>query len=186
MQAIELLLGRSSNPKLTEPAPDEETLKLAFEAAARAPDHAGLKPARMYVIRGDARMNLGDLMAETVRRKNPAATSEELDKVRHKALRAPLIIAVGAVLEPHPKVPAIEQLLAAGTAAHALLYALHARGFAGIWRTGDSAYDPAVRRAFGLREQDALLGFIYAGTAKQPPPNFSRPVVAEFVREWTG
>jgi nitroreductase len=186
MQAIELLLGRSSNPKLTEPEPDAETLKLAFEAAARAPDHAGLKPWRMYVVRGDARIKLGNLMAETVRRKNAAATDQELEKVRHKALRAPLIIVVGAVVEPNPKVPAIEQLLASGAAAHAVLYALQARGFSGIWRTGDSAYDPVVKQAFGLREQDALVGFIYSGTAKQPPPSFNRAVPLEFVREWNG
>jgi nitroreductase len=186
MQAIELLLGRTSNGKLSEPEPDGETLRLAFEAATRAPDHAGLHPWRMYVVRADARTKLGNLMAECTAGRNPAADSDELDKVRKKALRAPMIIVVGAVLEPHPKVPQVEQLLAAGAAAHALLYVLQARGYAGIWRTGDFAYDPIVKKAFGLREQDALVGFIYTGTAKQPAPSSIRAVPAEFVREWSG
>src|ERR1700742_2620347 len=143
MDAIELLINRASNGKLTEPAPDSESLRVAFEAAARAPDHQGLHPVRVRVIRGAAREQLGQLMADSVARKNPQASSEELEKTKGKALRAPMILAVGAAVKPHPKVPAIEQTLTAGAAAHAILLALQARGFAGIWRTGGPAYEPA-------------------------------------------
>jgi nitroreductase len=184
MDAIELLTTRTSNGKLTEPAPDLETLRLAYIAASRAPDHKALRPYRVFEVRGDARLRLGELMAATEQRKRPAATSDELDRTRGKALRAPLILVVAAVIEANAKVPAVEQLLAAGNAAHAILYVLQARGFAAIWRTGDSAYDLEVKRAFGLREQDAIVGFIYAGTAKQPAPDSVHPVPASFVREW--
>jgi nitroreductase len=186
MEAIELLTTRASNSKLSDPEPDAETLRLAFEAASRAPDHQNLKPWRVYVVRGQARTELGELMAATVRRKQPSASSDELDKVRRKALRAPLILVVAAVVEPHPKLPAVEQLLAAGAAAHAILLTLQARQYAGVWRTGDSAYDPDFKQAFGLREQDAIVGFLYTGTAKLPPGNFDRPGPDTFVREWTG
>jgi nitroreductase len=184
MDAIELLTTRTSNGKLTEPAPDAETLRLAYIAASRAPDHKALRPYRVFEVRGDARLRLGDLMAETEKRNRPAATSDELDRTRGKALRAPLILVVAAVVEAHPKVPAVEQLLATGNAAHAILYTLQARGFAAIWRTGDSAYDREVKEAFGLREQDAIVGFIYAGTAKQLAPDSVRPVPEAFVQEW--
>src|SRR5687768_4861849 len=56
MDAIELLLTRASNGKLTEPAPDPETLRIALGAAVRAPDHAGLQPFRFCVVRGEARV----------------------------------------------------------------------------------------------------------------------------------
>jgi len=184
MDAIELLTTRCSNGKLTEPAPDPESLRLAYAAAARAPDHQSLRPLRVFTLRGPARERLGELMAESLRRKQPAASSDELAKTRAKALRAPLILVVAAVLEPHPKVPFVEQQLSAGAAAYALLLSLQARGFSAIWRTGDSAYDPEVKAAFSLRPQDALIGFIYAGTAKQPAPDFSRPVPESFVHEW--
>lgn len=184
MNAIELLTTRTSNGKLTEPAPDLETLRLAYLAATRAPDHKALRPYRVFEVRGDARLRLGELMAATEKRNRPAATSDELDRTRSKALRAPLILVVAAVVEAHPKVPAIEQLLAAGNAAHAILYVLQACGFGAIWRTGDSAYDIHVKQAFGLREQDAIIGFIYAGTVKQPAPDSVRPVPEAFVRVW--
>jgi nitroreductase len=184
MDAIQLLISRTSNGKLTEPAPDSETLRLAYEAAARAPDHQALRPTRVFVVRGEARLRLGELMAASEMRKRPAATSDELERVRGKALRAPLILVVAAVVEPHPKVPAIEQVLSAGSAAHAMLYTLQARGFAGLWRTGDFAYDRELKREFGLREQDAIVGFIYAGTAKQLAPDSARPVPGTFVHDW--
>jgi nitroreductase len=185
MDAIELLRNRASNGKLTEPAPDDETLRIAFEAAARAPDHAGLRPWRMHVIRGSARERLGTLMADALQRNQPQASAEELAKAKGKALRAPLIIAVGAIIKPHPKVPEIEQVLASGAAAHAVLLALQARGFAAIWRTGAPVYDALVKQAFGYGSTDKLIGFIYAGTPKQEPASIPRPSPSEFVSEWS-
>lgn len=184
MDAIQLLISRTSNGKLTGPAPDSETLRLAYEAAARAPDHQALRPTRMFEVRGEARVRLGELMAASEKRRRPAATTDELERTRSKALRAPLILVVAAVVEPNPKVPSVEQVLSAGMAAHAVLYAIQARGFAGILRTGDFAYDAEVKRAFGLREQDAIVGFIYAGTASQPAPNSVHPVPSAFVQDW--
>jgi nitroreductase len=184
MDAIELLTTRASNGKLTDPAPDAETLQLAFTAAARAPDHQALRPWRVFVVRGAARDRLGELMAESVRRVNPDIGAEELAKIKGKAFRAPMVLVVAAIVQPNPKVPAIEQVLSTGTAAHALLLALQARGFSSIWRTGGFAYDPEFKRAFGLRPEDAIVGFIYTGTAKQPAPDSNRPVPEAFVREW--
>jgi nitroreductase len=186
MDGIELLTTRASNGKLTEPAPDSTSLQLAFEAATHAPDHACLRPWRVRLVRGTAREQLGELMAAVVLRQNPAASAEQLEQVKAKALRAPLILVVGAVLKPHAKVPEIEQILAAGAAAHAILLTLHARGYAGIWRTGAAAYDTAVKRALGFAASDAIVGFIYAGTAKQPAPNIARAVAEDLVSEWTG
>lgn len=186
MNAIELLTTRASQGKLTEPAPDEETLRIALEAAARAPDHAALHPLRVHFVRGAARERLGELMAQAAQREQPQASAEDLAKVRTKALRAPLIIVVSALVRPHVKVPALEQMLTAGAAAHAILLALHARGFAGIWRTGGAAYDPQLKRAFGLGDDDALVGFIYAGTAAAPAPRIHRATPDEFAAEWSG
>jgi nitroreductase len=89
MDAFELLRTRASNGKLTEPAPDAESLRFALEAAARAPDHQTLRPWRVHLVRGEARDKLGALMADAARKSNPNITPEELAKTRAKALRAP-------------------------------------------------------------------------------------------------
>ena len=165
MQAIDALLKRRSAKILTEPAPDDGALELLLECAARAPDHGRLRPWRFIVIRGAARERLGALMAEQLRRKQPSASDEALQRERQKALRAPLIIVVAAVCIATAKVPAIEQVLAAGAAAQNMMLAAMALGFGAMWKTGDAAYDETVKVALGLEARDAIVGFLYLGTA---------------------
>jgi len=186
MDAIELLTTRSSNGKLTDPQPDEETVSLAVDAALRAPDHASLRPWRLQMVRGDARARLGDVFAEALAKREPDATQQDLDKARGKPLRAPLIIVVSTRHVEHPKVPAIEQVLSAGAAAQNILLVLQARGFAGLWRTGPPTYDAHVRAALGLAADDQIVGFIYAGTPARPAPDIRRPSSADHVQEWSG
>jgi len=186
MDATELLLTRSSNGKLTEPAPDPETLRIALEAAVRAPDHQSLQPFRFLLVRGEARVRLGEVFASTQQQRDPNGPIEKVEKARKNPLRAPLLIVVAAKLQAHPKVPELEQLISAGAAAHAILLSLHARGYAGIWRTGDAAYDANVKVALGLSASDAIVGFIYCGTANAPTPQLKRAAPESITTEWTG
>lgn len=186
MDAIELLTSRASIGKLAEPAPDDETLRLAFEAALRAPDHAALRPWRFHVIRGEARARLGGVFREALAARRPDCSEAELAKAAGKPLRAPALIVVSALVREHPKAPVVEQLLSAGAAAQNILLMLHARGYAAIWRTGDPAYDPHVKRALGLGDHDAIVGFLYAGTPTVSVPNVKRPPLDDHVVEWHG
>lgn len=173
MQAIDALLRRRSAKTLTDPAPDEGALELLLECGSRAPDHGRLRPWRFIVIRGAARERLGELMADLVRRKQPAASAETLQRERQKPLRAPLIIAVAAACDAAAKVPPIEQILAAGAAAQNMMLAATALGFGAMWKTGEAAYDDTVKAALGLAASDAIVGFLYLGTAPPeavPPP----------------
>ena len=185
MDAIELLLSRASQGKLRDPAPSDEALWRALSAAVRAPDHALLRPWRFQLIRGDARARFGEVLREALLRRNPNASAAELDKAQRKPLRAPLLIVVSSHVRPHPKAPEIEQVLSAGAAAQNILLALHAQGFAGMWRTGEPAYDAFVKRALGLRDTDAIVGFLYAGTPAAPFPSIERPDPRAYVQDWT-
>lgn len=184
MEATELLARRASNGKLTDPAPDDATLDAILEAALRAPDHAAIRPWKLLVLRGESRARLGEIFADTARARAPEMGDEAIERERRKPLRAPLMIVVAAVPTPHPKAPEIEQILSAGAVAHGILLGLQARGFAGMWRTGPAAYDPAVKRALGLREEDHLVAFLYAGTAAVELPEMRRPTVADHVERW--
>lgn len=165
MQAIDALLKRRSAKTLAEPAPDDGALELLLECASRAPDHGRLRPWRFIVIRGAARERLGDLMADQLRRKQPGASSEALQRERQKPLRAPLIIVVAAVCNATARIPPIEQILAAGAAAQNIMLAAPALGFGAMWKTGDAAYDDTVKVALGLVAEDSIVGFLYLGTA---------------------
>lgn len=186
MDAMELLRTRASNGKLDAPAPDEATLNEILEAALRAPDHAALRPWRILVLRGEAREALGEVFARAALAREPGLDEEKLARNRRKPLRAPLLLVVAATPVAHPKAPEIEQVLSAGALAHGILLGLQAKGYAGMWRTGAPAYDPQVKEALGLRGEDHIVAFLYAGTPTTPAPEMARPTVATHVELWRG
>jgi nitroreductase len=193
MDALQALLTRSSPARLKEPAPNGAVLQSILDAAMRAPDHGRLRPWRFLVLRGEARARFGELMAESLKRRDPTATPPLLDKERAKPLRAPLIVVVAAEIVEGHKIPAVEQLLAAGAAAQNLQLAAHALGFGTVWRTGAPAYDPFVKQALGFKPADAIIGFMYLGTPDAPQDVSAAPAQAkpgptpaQFIRDWNG
>ena len=169
MDPLTLLHSRNSVPQLTEPGPNDAQLEAMLKAAVRAPDHARLRPWRFLTITGDARQQLGELYAEAAAQRQAeqqgeVMSDEERAKLAAKALRAPLIIVVIATLSEHPKVPEVEQLLSAGSAAQNILLAAHAQGFGAIWRTGANAFDRRVLDGLGLADNERLVGYLYIGS----------------------
>jgi nitroreductase len=186
MNALEVLHTRESAAKLQEPGPDDAALKAILQAAVRAPDHGRLRPWRFVAIRGEALGRFGDVLAQTLQARMPQATPDMLDRERAKALRAPLIVAVAARVQPGGKIPEIEQVLSSGAAAQNIMLAAHALGYGAMWKTGDPAYDPRVKKALGLEEGDAIVAFIYLGTPTGGPRPLPRPTAEEFLTEWRG
>jgi nitroreductase len=185
MQAIDALLTRRSARALTEPAPDAQALELIFASAARAPDHGRLRPWRFIVVRGDGRERFGTLLAEHLRATHPNTAPESLQRERQKAFRAPMIVVVAAHYSAGGKIPPVEQLLAAGAAAHAMMLAADALGFAAMWKTGGAAYAVAMKRALGLEAEDAIVGFMYLGTEAGERAPVPRSEWRDLVREFT-
>ena len=69
MKTLEALLTRISNPHLSEPHPSSENMKLVFQAALRAPDHAWLRPWRFIEITGEGRKKLGEAFIRSAKKK---------------------------------------------------------------------------------------------------------------------
>ena len=186
MEAMELLRTRYSASKLGAPPPSKEAVEAMLEAAAHAPDHGRLQPWRLILIEGDARRALGEILAESLARRNPGAGHEVLARERAKAVRAPLIVVVATRCDRSAKIPVVEQIIAAGCAAHSLMLAAFAQDLGAFWRTGEAAYDEAVKAAFDIGSDDRIIGFIYVGIDMGGVPSRTRPVVHEFAQRWTG
>jgi len=184
MEALEALTSRRSPAQFTEPAPADAELEAILKAAMRAPDHGKLKPWRFILLRGDARKRFGDVMAEAMKRREPEAPANMIEREREKPLRAPLIVVLAAALKEGHKIPVVEQLLAAGAAAQNVMLAAHALGFGAAWKTGAPAYDNYVKEALGLAPSDAIVGFLYLGTAAAAPAALPPSELANFVRAW--
>ncbi len=188
MHAIDALTSRSSAIRLTGPEPSQADLDTMLAAAARAPDHGRLRPWKFILVRGAARERLGDVLADTLRRRDPSTRESALSRERAKPLRAPLIVVVAASVTPdHPKIPEIEQVLSAGCAAQNIMLAAHALGYGAMWKTGAPSYDSGVKAALGLATADHIVGFLYVGTIDgETPDDVGRPHHGEFVSDWSG
>lgn len=160
---LQLLQQRSSTPHLQGPAPSLQQLDAMLAAAARAPDHAQLKPWRFMLIQDEGLQALGELYAKATAAQGNA-TPEQLAKARSMPLRAPMILVLVACLQEHPKVPEQEQWITAGCAGHAILLAAQAMELGAFWRTGPLAKSALVQQGLGLAANERIAGFIYLGT----------------------
>ena len=180
MDALELLVNRRSASRLTDPAPAGEQLENILRAGLRAPDHGTLQPWRFFIIVDEGRERFSQLLEKGA----VAAGGDEkaIEKARSAPFRAPLIIAVVARCEDHPKVPKWEQEMSAGCAVMAMQMAAVAQGFNGIWRSGALTESPVVREGFACREQDKIVAFLYLGTPQlKASTTIALPDTAPFV-----
>jgi nitroreductase len=182
MQALELLLNRMSQPRLQKPAPSEQELQNIIHAAMRVPDHASLTPWKFIVCQEAGLSRLGDVFEQAALEEQ--LSEKEVQRAPQLAQRAPLIIAVIARYQEHEKVPWVEQVASASCAAYAMQLAAKSQGYDNVWRTGVYAQSKVVKDAFGLKEQDEIVGFLYIGTSNADP--ISRPSKSsfDFVEHW--
>jgi len=157
------LHNRTSSPRLSGDVPSAEVLEGLFQAALRAPDHAKLRPWRFLLVSGSDRNILGDLFAKAKLEDNPELSNLELEKIRSKPLRAPLVLVAIASIQTHPKVPEIEQVLSTGAAVQNLLLAAYASNVGAMWRTGSMAFHATVMTGLGLDSNEQIVGFVYIG-----------------------
>lgn len=161
------LLSRHSlgGKHLDEPGPDDAALARMVQVALRAPDHAGLVPWRLAVVRGEARARLGALFADAARDagKDEAAAALDVERAR----QVPVTLALIARIDlGHPQVPAHEQWIAVGGALANLMNAAHLLGYAGKMLSGHKARHPRVQAAF-CGPGETLVGWITLGSARR-------------------
>ncbi len=187
MQPLEFLRARRSTPSrlLAEPGPDDAQLRQMLECAVRVPDHGNLTPWRLLLMRGHARLELGDFIAGLSARRRPEET-KAIEKDRLRFSYAPLVIVVIASMHPAHKVPEQEQLLSAGAVCLTLLQAADALGFGAQWLTGWAAYDAEVSARLGVQAPtERIVGFIHVGTARERIAERERPPLSACVSEFS-
>lgn len=183
MDALELLLNRRSASRLAEPAPAGDVLDNIIRAGMRAPDHGALQPWRFVIIEGEGRTRFSELLHQSAL--EAGLDEKGIEKARQAPFRAPMIITVLAWCDTQTKVPRWEQVVSAGCAVQAMQMAALAQGFNGVWRTGLWTTATAVKQAFGCREQDEIVGFLYLGTPQlKAATTFLAPDTEPFVRHF--
>jgi nitroreductase len=185
---MDVIRGRRSVGKVRPELPPREAIETILEAATWAPCHHVTEPWRFVVVAGNARDGLGEVMARSkvermIRQGKPI--EGEFERARAKALRAPVIIVVAVVPESGPKVVEIEEIEAGAAAVQNMLLAAHALDLAAMWRTGDPAYDPAVKTCLGFPSEAHIIGFVYLGYPDTTPTR-ARHTPHQAVATWLG
>jgi nitroreductase len=181
--ALELLKTRRSvKPReMTGPGPSPAELETILTIGARVPDHGKLAPWRFIIFEGDARLRAGDVIAGVFAKKNPSASSADIEVEKRRLTDAPLVIGVVSLTKPHPKVPPWEQELSAGASSMNIVTAATALGYGACWLTGWFAFDRDVLDGLGLKADEKLAGFIHIGRVTKPSEDRPRPVLSDIV-----
>jgi nitroreductase len=152
-----------------------ELIEKVLAAGAQAPNHYKVRPWQFSVLTDGARERLGEVMAQSLHKRNPEANDEALSKERHKPMRAPVLIGVGVHRPGLAKVLDIENIVAVSSAMQNMQLAAHALGLASMIRTGEPVNDPHVKDFLGLAHDQHLLGFIYIGYSAEELKATERP-----------
>lgn len=188
MDVFEAIKTRRSNGLISNDPVPKELIERILEAGTWAPSHFRTEPWKFFVLQGDSRMRLGEVLADIAEKTMDNPTSETNRKKREKTLekpfRAPVIITVA--VEPNvnsEKVILLEEYGAVYAAIQNMLLAAQALGLGGYWRTGKPTYDPLMNRLFRLSEKGEVLGFLYFGYPKKEMPAGKRKSINE-VTTW--
>ncbi len=163
MDALKNILNRVSARELAQPYPSNDEMKLIYQAALRAPDHAWLRPSSFIEVKDEGLDKLSKIFHEYALTLD-GLSEEIINKYKNAPYRAPMIIILVSSFKEHPKVPAIEQKLSTATAAQNISLALNAMKYSCIWRTGKLAFNKTIQEKLGLSTNQEILGYLYIGT----------------------
>ncbi len=191
MTVFDTIKRRRSIGKMTEQRPTQEHIAQILEAATHAPNHYRVEPWRFFVLTGQARNELGAIMAESlaVRLEETvsAKAQAQLSQERQKPLSSPVLIIVASEHPTQPNVVDIENIAATAAAVENMLLVAEELKLAAKWRTGNAAYDPNVKQWLGLSAEDHIIAMLYLGYPDPAIPQTERhPQPVETKTRWLG
>ena len=175
MDVFEAIHNRHSQKKVKQDPVPRELIEKILSAGVQAPNHYKVRPWRFVVLMGNARDQLGEVMAASLLEQHPDFPQAAFDKARTTPLQAPVIIAVGADKPTEAKVLEMENICAVAAACQNILLAAHASGLGAKWRTGEWARDSRVKEFLGFAPDQHLIAFLYIGYPEFVGPYEPRP-----------
>ena len=163
---------------------NEVDLDDILSCGIRVPDHGALNPWELIVIKGKAKLRIGnDILAEEYQLNNPDASEDEINYERSRLCRASVVIAVLFKPVLHPKIPFWEMQLSSGAVCSNLLVAAQSLGYAAQWLTEWYAYNGSmIKELGGNPNTDKIAGFIYIGDKDKIPVERRRPSREKVIR----
>ena len=162
---------------LTNPVPSHTDYLEALSAALAAPNHLRDNQCRIVLINN--REKLADFFEAGAL--NRGATSEEAQKSRSKALKAPELLAMIVKIEQdNTRVPIYEQWMTAGAFLMQFINVLENKGFSLKVVSGSSTEYPDVIKAL-CRKDEKVACWNMVGTASETPERAKRANPADIL-----
>lgn len=184
MNIHEAIKTRRSIPLVSDKEVSKELIEQIIESAIYAPNHHRTEPWRFFVLTGDGRKKLGNVLGEIIAARQEDPLSEESQKkikrVQKNPLRSPVVITVAVEPSNADKVILKEEFAAVSSAIQNMLLTAHALGLGAIWRSGAICYERKVSDLFNLSENGEVAGFIYIGYPEIEPKPISRTDAKQF------
>lgn len=157
---------------------DDATLDELFALASWAPCHKRTWPWRFCVVRKDARLELGEVIAAAMERHGDEP--HRVQKARTKYARTPVVVVVGSAPGDTPNRTA-ENRDATAAAMQNFLLAASARGVATYWGSCPSGANDDVVAFCDFEPDTTVMSLTYVGWAtdeavapERPAPTVTR------------
>lgn len=164
---------------MAAPAPSADELQSLIALAARVPDHGKLAPWRFIILQDEGKAAFAEQLEALARSRGDTRAAAKLAKLK----TPPLGVAVVSSPKAH-EIPEWEQILSSAAVCTTLLYAAQAMGYGANWITDWYAYDQEAKAVLGLTPEEQVAGFVFMGTAKEPPLERERPDPTALTTVW--
>ena len=180
MTVIEAIRNRRSTKKFTTTPVTRDQVETLLELAVLAPNHRMSAPWRFLVLGPDARAGYGQALGVRKARRieDPEAARAVRERTVADAVGAPLMIAVAQVLSPNPEIME-EDYAAIWMAIQNLLLGAVGLGLGTHVRTGAVFGDQAVREAWGVADDERVVGVVLMGEPDGAPESKARVPASE-------
>ncbi|AKG74703.1 nitroreductase family protein [Salinicoccus halodurans] len=178
MNVSEAIRQRRSLGRVKDTPVDREKIETMLESAVWAPNHHRTEPWKFFVLSGEGRNPLSRVLKEVAHGRVEDPESEEgqkrIEKISRKPFAAPTVIVVALSPSDNPKAIYIEDVCAVAAATQNMLLTAHELGLGAIWRSGPIYNTPEVKALFDLREDEEILGLVFAGEPDMTKDNIKR------------
>ncbi len=169
----DVIRGRRTSMKVDlERNVDDEVLDDLFELASWAPCHKRTWPWEFCVVRGDARLELGRVVADSMQRHGDEP--HRVGKARTKYARTPVVVVVGCTPGDSPNRTA-ENRDATAAALQNFMLGASARGLATYWGSCPKGANDDVARFCGFTAGAHVMSLTYVGWASEEVVAPERP-----------
>ncbi|MEY2995258.1 MAG: hypothetical protein RLZZ39_83 [Actinomycetota bacterium] len=151
---------------------DDAILGELFDLASWAPCHKRTWPWEFCVVRGDARLELGQVVSDAMQRNGDDA--QRVEKARTKYARTPVIVVVGSAPGDSPNRTA-ENRDATAAALQNFMLGASALGVATYWGSCPKGANDDVARFCGFTPGSTVMSLTYVGWASDDVVAPERP-----------